>query len=144
MKMKNFAKPSPTISISKPSNDSEMEHDNLSSTLFGCIVVNARTILFRRIYLLQMICFPFIPILALFIQNLSIFLQQSHANNEMRYVNQQVGTFTSLWYHSCEFEFSLCNKMEFFLKDLVNCQRIEAFECNSTGTVYFYFSFFNK
>lgn len=93
MKMKNFAKPSPTISTSKPSNESDHESETLQTTLFGCLTINARTALFRRIYLLQMICFPFIPILALFIQNFSIFLLQIHTYNETRYVNQQVGFF---------------------------------------------------
>lgn len=62
----------------------------MTSTVFGCVSVNARTIHYRRFYLFQMICLPFIPILALFIQNLSIFLEQINAYEETRSVNQQV------------------------------------------------------
>lgn len=91
MKMINFAKPSPTISTSKPSNESsETDVDKLTSTIFGCFSINARTIFYRRVYLLQMVCFPFIPILALFVQNFSIFLQQIHTYDETKIVNQQV------------------------------------------------------
>lgn len=90
MKMINFAKPSPTISTSKPSNESEGDVEKLTSTIFGCFSINARTIFYRRVYLLQMVCFPFIPILALFVQNFSIFLQQIHTYDETRIVNQQV------------------------------------------------------
>lgn len=35
-------------------------------------------------------CLPFIPILALFVQNLSIFLEQINAYQETRYASQQV------------------------------------------------------
>lgn len=62
----------------------------MTSTVLGCLTVNARTIHYRRFYLFQMICLPFIPILALFVQNLSIFLEQINAYEETRSVNQQV------------------------------------------------------
>jgi hypothetical protein len=101
MQMKTFGKASPTISVSKPSNESDTEAEGVSSTLFGCFSINARTVLYRRVYLLQMICFPFIPILALFVQNLSIFLQQIHAYSEATHMNQQVG---------------LCNEFSRYLK----------------------------
>lgn len=90
MKMINFTKPSPTVSSSKPSNDSEDEVDGLTSTIFGCFKINARTIFYRRVYLLQMICFPFIPILALFVQNLSLFLHQINLYDETTLINQEV------------------------------------------------------
>lgn len=61
------------------------------STVFGCLSVNARTNYYRRFYLFQMICFPFIPILALFVQNLAIFIEQLNAFEETRSVNEQVG-----------------------------------------------------
>jgi hypothetical protein len=90
MKMINFAKPSPTISTSKPSNESDPEQEKLSSTLFGCFSIDARTVFYRRVYLLQMICFPFIPILALFLQNFSIFLQQIQTYDETKFIKQEV------------------------------------------------------
>ena len=90
MKMSTFKKASPTISVSKPSNESEAETEKMTSNLFFCLSINARSVLYRRIYLLQMICFPFIPILALFVQNLSIFIQQIYTYDESRHIYQQV------------------------------------------------------
>lgn len=75
---------------SKPSDDSNYGTDKLTSTVFGCLSFNARTIQYRRFYLFQMICLPFIPILALFIQNLIIFLEQIKTYEDTRTVNQQV------------------------------------------------------
>lgn len=77
---------SPTASNSKPSNEIS------STTFFGCFSINARSDRFKRFYLCQMICFPFIPILALFVQNLAIFLEQKKAYDEAREINQQVAT----------------------------------------------------
>jgi hypothetical protein len=92
MKMKTFSmKSSPVTSTSKPSNESEHSGEKLTSTLFGCLSVNARTVSYRRFYMFQMVLFPFIPILALFIQNLAIFLEQITAFEETREINQQVG-----------------------------------------------------
>ena len=90
MKMLNFSKQSPTASSSKPSNESEDEINGLSSTVFGCFRINAQTVFYRRAYLLQMICFPFIPILALFVQNLSLFLHQIQTFDEATLVNKEV------------------------------------------------------
>lgn len=87
--MINFAKSSPTTS-SKPSNESEDDINKLSSTVFGCFRINAQTVFYRRVYLLQMICFPFIPILALFVQNLSLFLHQIQTYDDATLVNQEV------------------------------------------------------
>lgn len=96
MKMINFGKPSPTISTSKPSNESnDDEVEKISSTIFGCFSINARTIFYRRVYLLQMICFPFIPILALFVQNFSIFLQQLNTYDQSTLINEEVTTKVS-------------------------------------------------
>lgn len=90
--MKTFSiKSSPAISTSKPSNESEYSGEQTVSTVFGCLSVNARTNYYRRFYLFQMICFPFIPILALFVQNLTIFIEQLRAFEETRSVNEQVG-----------------------------------------------------
>ena len=77
---------SPTASNSKPSNEIS------STTYFGCLSINARVDRFKRFYLYQMICFPFIPILALFVQNLAIFLEEMRAYDEAREINQQVAT----------------------------------------------------
>lgn len=85
-------------SASKPSNESDFSGERLRSTIFGCLNINARTAHYRRCYLFQMICFPFIPILALFVQNLSIFLEQIRAYNETMSVNQQV----SVAYRLCK------------------------------------------
>lgn len=91
MKLKTFSsKSSPAISATKPSNESDYSGEKLTSTIFGCLSVNARTVHYRRFYLFQMICFPFIPILALFIQNLVIFLEQINAYEETLEINQQV------------------------------------------------------
>ncbi len=91
MKMVNFPKPSPSLSTSKPSNESsDTEAEKIPSTIFGCFSIDAKSSFFRRIYLLQMICFPFIPIFALFSQNFSIFLQQIQAYDETRIINEQV------------------------------------------------------
>lgn len=89
MKMLNFSKQSPTTS-SKPSNESEDDFNGLSSTVFGCFRINAQTVFYRRVYLLQMICFPFIPILALFVQNLSLFLHQIQSFDQATLVNKEV------------------------------------------------------
>lgn len=92
-KMKTFSiKSSPATSTSKPSNESEHSGEQMVSTVFGCLSVNARTNYYRRFYLFQMICFPFIPILALFVQNLTIFIEQLNAFEETRSVNEQVGS----------------------------------------------------
>ena len=56
----------------------------------GCLDVEPGTRSGRRLYWCRMICFPFIPILALFIQNTSIFLQQRATYDQAKYVNQQV------------------------------------------------------
>lgn len=56
----------------------------------GCFHVEPGTKSGRRLYWIRMICFPFIPILALFIQNTSIFLQQRATYDQAKYVNQQV------------------------------------------------------
>lgn len=72
------------------SSESEQESEKLTTTLFGCFSVNARNARYRHFYLCQMICFPFIPIFALFAQNLSIFIEQFNAYNDAREVNQQV------------------------------------------------------
>lgn len=91
LKMKTFSmKPSPAASTSKPTIETDFSGDKLTSTLFGCLSVNARTVQYRRFYLFQMICFPFIPILALFIQNLTIFLEQIDAYQDTLQINQQV------------------------------------------------------
>jgi hypothetical protein len=82
---------SPATPLPKPSNESDHSSEKLTSTLFGCLSVNARTIQYRRFYLFQMILFPFLPILALFIQNLAIFLEQINAYEDTREINQQVG-----------------------------------------------------
>ena len=90
MKMKTFSmSSSPAISASKPSNESD-NGEKMMSTVFGCLSVNARTNNYRRFYLFQMICFPFIPILALFVQNLAIFLEQIDAYDKTRSINEQV------------------------------------------------------
>ena len=95
--MKTFSmKSSPANSTSKPSNESENSGEKLTTTIFGCLSVNARTTRFRRFYLCQMICFPFIPIIALFAQNLSIFLEQIKTFDEAREINQQVNRHFSV------------------------------------------------
>ena len=81
--MRNFSrKSSPSLSVSRPSNpssNSELTEAYFKDTVFGCINVFPGTNKHRRIHQIQMICFPFIPILALFIQN---FIGTSH----MRYM----------------------------------------------------------
>jgi hypothetical protein len=95
MKMKNFSMRSSPATSSKPSNEFD-SGEKLTTTLFGCVKVNARSARFRRIYLSQMICFPFIPILALFIQNLLIFLEQLRAFEEVSEINQQISLTVKL------------------------------------------------
>lgn len=102
MKMSTFKRASPSISVSKPSNESDVETEKMTSNLFFCLSINARSILYRRMYLLQMICFPFIPILALFIQNLLIFMQQIDTYDETRDIHQQVSSLN----------FIVCNKSQ--------------------------------
>lgn len=95
LKMKNFSrKSSPSISASKPS-DVSSTTDNVRTTVFGCVSVAPASSKARRLHMYQMICFPFIPILALFIQNLIIFLQQIQTYDEARFVNQQVNSIYS-------------------------------------------------
>lgn len=103
--MKTFSlKSSPATSASKPSNESEAGAAE-NANIFGCY---ARTVNYRRFYLFQMICLPFIPIMALFFQNLTIFLEQINVYEETRNVNQEVkfslrilGTFDL----TCKFSF---------------------------------------
>lgn len=91
--MKTFSiKSSPANSTSKPSNDSDHSGEKMTSKVFGCLSVKAGTVHYRRCYLFQMICFPFIPILALFVQNLSIFLEQIKVYEDTQTINQQVGS----------------------------------------------------
>lgn len=98
MKMKTFSlKSSPATSTSKPSNEAEAAEN---ANIFGCY---ARTVNYRRFYLFQMICLPFIPIMALFFQNLTIFLEQINVYEETRNVNQEVSaliTFRNFKPHS--------------------------------------------
>jgi hypothetical protein len=93
MKMTTFSvksSPGPGASTPKPSNESDFSGEPMHTTVFGCVSVNATTKLYRRFYLFKMICFPFIPILALFVQNLFIFLEQINAYEDTLKVNQQV------------------------------------------------------
>lgn len=87
--------------MSKPSNTTEVSSttDNLKTTVFGCLSVTPATTKAKRLYMFQMICIPFIPILALFIQNLIIFLQQIEAYDEAKFVNQQVVAILSLTFN---------------------------------------------
>lgn len=104
MKLKTFSsKSSPTTSSTKPSNESDYSGEKLTSTIFGCLSVNARTVHYRRFYLFQMICFPFIPILALFVQNLAIFLEQIEAYEETRDIYEQVGKHLAAFRAQIEF-----------------------------------------
>jgi|SRR5690349_14692403 len=96
MKMKTFSlKSSPANSTSKPSNESEVTVVDKDANIFGCY---ARAVNYRRFYLIQMVCLPFIPILALFVQNLSIFMEQINVYEETRRVNEEVCTFTSKYF----------------------------------------------
>lgn len=83
MKMRNFSrKSSPSLSVSRPSNpsnNSELTEAYFKDTVFGCITVFPGTHKHRRIHQIQMICFPFIPILALFIQNF-VGMSNTHLN----------------------------------------------------------------
>lgn len=100
MKMTTFSvksSPGPEASTPKPSNESDFSGEPMHTTVFGCVSVNATTKLYRRFYLFKMICFPFIPILALFVQNLFIFLEQINAYEDTLKVNQQV-SICMIWF----------------------------------------------
>lgn len=150
--MSTFKRASPTISVSKPSNESDTETEKVSSNLFFCLSINARSVLYRRIYLLQMICFPFIPILALFIQNLSIFIQQIHTYEESRHIYQQVsfGIFLHKKIHDMNFDFLylylllLLFIIFLFLLDFLNGECIQVAYSNSTRTFSFNILPFDK
>jgi hypothetical protein len=114
MNMKTFSnKSSPATSSSKPPNESEYSTEKVTSTMFGCLAVNPQTKIYRRFYLFQMICFPFIPILALFVQNLLIFLEQIDAFEETRSVNQQVGVLHSATFLIKSKVFSRFRRLDF-------------------------------
>lgn len=88
-RMKNISiKSSPSL-VQKTGDDHE-SGEKLTTKFFGCFEINARTARFRRYISCLMICFPFIPIFALFVQNLSIFLEQINAFDEAREINLQV------------------------------------------------------
>lgn len=83
--MKNFSmRSSPSLA-----QKSDEQDEKLTTTFFG-FKVNARTPRFRRFYIWLMICFPFIPIFALFAQNLSKYFEQISAYDEARDINLQV------------------------------------------------------